>query len=219
MPSMPREWGAKDPNGCWHSPAADRNKGPILDVLRRVLPPTGSVLEIGSGSGQHVLHFAAALPGLTWQPTDTDAELRAAVRMRLRASPLKNVHLPVELDVMRLPWPVRSADAVLSINMIHIAPRAATGALLEGAGRTLGAGGVLVLYGPYRRNGLPTAPSNEAFDAALRARHPDWGLRDLEDVTRLAEGSGFGLEEVVEMPANNLTLVFRKRPAAAARRA
>jgi cyclopropane fatty-acyl-phospholipid synthase-like methyltransferase len=214
---MPREWGEKHPNGRWHSPAADRNKGPILDVLRRVLPPTGNVLEIGSGSGQHVIHFAEALPDLTWQPTDADAELRASVTMHLRASPLKNVNPPVELDVMRLPWPVRSADAIVSINMIHIAPRAATRALLEGAGQTLKAGGALVLYGPYRRHGRHTALSNEAFDAALRTRNPEWGLRDLEDVTRLAEGSGLALEEVVEMPANNLTLVFQKRGAAAAR--
>jgi SAM-dependent methyltransferase len=204
------DWGEKHPKGRWHSPAADRNKDLILDVLRRVLPTTGSVLEIGSGSGQHVTHFAAALPDLTWQPTDADADLRASVMMRLRASPLNNVNPPLELDVMRLPWPVPGADAVLSINMIHIAPRAATKALLDGAGQTLTAGGVLVLYGPYRRHGRHTAPSNEAFDAALRARNPEWGLRDLEEVTRLAEGNGLALEEVVEMPANNFTLVFRK---------
>ncbi len=208
---MPREWGEKHPDGRWHSPAADRNKDPILAVLTRVLPPKGSVLEIGSGTGQHVIHFAAALPDLTWQPTDADADLRASVMMRLRASPLKNVNPPVELEVTQLPWPVRSADAVLSINMIHIAPPAATGALLTGAGQTLSRGGVLVLYGPYRRHGAHTAPSNEAFDAALRARNPEWGLRDSEDVTRLAEAHGFALEEVVEMPANNLMLVFRQR--------
>jgi SAM-dependent methyltransferase len=216
MSSMPREWGEKHPDGRWHSPAADRNKDPILAVLRRVLPPKGSVLEIGSGTGQHVIHFAAALPDLTWQPTDSDADLRASVMMRLRASPLKNVNPPVELEVTRLPWPVRSTDAVLSINMIHIAPPAATGALLTGAGQTLSRGGVLVLYGPYRRHGAHTAPSNEAFDAALRARNPEWGLRDFEDVTRLAEANGFGLEEVVEMPANNLMLVFRQRGTRAA---
>ncbi len=213
---MPREWGEKHPDGRWHSPAADRNKDPILAVLTRVLPPKGSVLEIGSGTGQHVIHFAAALPDLTWQPTDADADLRASVMMRLRASPLKNVNPPVELEVTQLPWPVRSADAVLSINMIHIAPPAATGALLTGAGQTLSRGGVLVLYGPYRRHGAHTAPSNEAFDAALRARNPEWGLRDSEDVTRLAEAHGFALEEVVEMPANNLMLVFRQRGTRAA---
>ena len=218
MASISREWGEKHPDGRWHSPAADRNKGPILDVLRRVLPPTGSVLEIGSGSGQHVIHFAAALPHLTWQPSDADAELRASVMTHLRASPLKNVNPPVALDVLQLPWPVRSAAAVLSINMIHIAPPAATEALLRGAGQTLGAGGVLVLYGPYRCHTRHTAPSNEAFDAVLRARNPEWGLRDLEDVTRLAHGNGFSLEEVVELPANNLTLVFRKRGATAARK-
>jgi len=216
MASIPRGWGEKHPDGRWHSPAADRNKGPILDVLRRVLPPTGSVLEIGSGSGQHVIHFAAALPDLTWQPSDAHAELRASVMTHLRASPLKNVNPPVALDVMRLPWPVRSANAVLSINMIHVAPPAATRALLVGASQILRASGVVVLYGPYRRFNRHTAPSNEAFDAALRARNPDWGLRELEDVTRLADGHGFSLDEVVEMPANNLTLVFRKRSATAA---
>jgi len=214
---MPREWGAKQSDGRWHSPAADRNKGPILGVLRRVLPSAGMVLEIGSGSGQHVIHFAEALPGLTWQPTDVDAELRASVMMQLRASQLKNVNLPLELDVMRVPWPLRSADAVLSINMIHIAPPAATRALLEGAGQTLKADGVLVLYGPYRRHGRHTAPSNEVFDAALHARNSQWCLRDLEDMTRLAEANGFTLEEVIEMPANNLTVVFRKRGTTAAR--
>ena len=128
------DWGEQHPNGRWHSPAADRNKDFILDVLRRVLPTTGSVLEIGSGSGQHVTHFAAALPDLTWQPTDADADLRASVMLRLRVSPLKNVNPPLELDVMRLPWPVPRADAVLSINMIHIAPRAATKAVMQMGG-------------------------------------------------------------------------------------
>jgi len=194
------------------SAAAERNKEPILAVLQRVLPRTGLVLEIASGSGQHVAHFAQALPELTWQPSDPDAAARESIRARLASGGgFANVLAPIELDVCRLPWPVARADALLCINMIHIAPWAATEALFTGAGAVLGQGAVALLYGPYRRNGCHTAPSNEAFDAQLRARDPTWGVRDLEAVLQLAESHGLELAELVEMPANNLSVVLHKR--------
>lgn len=190
------------------APAAERNKEPILLVLKRVLPPSGLVLEIGSGTGQHVAHFARALPALEWQPSDPDPRSRASVRAWTEG--LANVRAPLDLHVCR-PWPVRQADAVVCINMIHVAPWAAAEALVAGAGEVVPAGGVLFLYGPYRRFGRHTAPSNEAFDASLRAEAPEWGVRDLGAVVALGAAAGFGLEEVVEMPANNLSVVLRKR--------
>lgn len=192
-----------------YSAAAERNKGPILDVLRRVLPEEGLVLEIASGTGRHVLHFAAALPGLRWQPTDADPELRKWISASVAAD-LGNVNAALQLDVRETPWPVREADALLCINMIHISPWAATVALFDGARDTLSAGDVLFLYGPYRRNDRHTAPSNESFDASLRSRDPEWGVRDLEEVTRTAQAVGFVLAEVVAMPANNFSVIFRK---------
>ncbi len=191
--------------------APERNKGPLLEVLQRVLPTTGHVLEIASGTGQHVIHFAAALPDLEWQPSDYEAQHREAIAERIAASALPNVAPPLELDVTRRPWPsLGHLDAILCINMIHISPWAAGIALIEEAGRLLQRNGLLILYGPYRRHGAHTAPSNEAFDASLRARHADWGVRDLEAVQALAEANGFVQSEIVAMPANNLSVVFRK---------
>ncbi len=190
------------------SAAAERNKEPILRVLRRVLPSSGLVLEIASGSGRHVAHFAPALPGLEWQPSDPDPACRESIRAEVAG--LGNVRAPLDLDVRRRPWPVQRVDAVVCINLIHIAPWPATEALAAGAGEVLGADGVLFLYGPYRRFGRHTAPSNVAFDASLRARDPAWGVRDLETVVELAGSAGFRLEDVVEMPANNLSAVLRK---------
>ena len=192
------------------SAAAERNKGPILDVLRRVLPEEGLVLEIASGTGQHVLHFAAALPEVTWQPTDADPELRERISASVGAANLSNVNAALELDVLKTPWPVSEADALLCINLTHISPWAATVALFDGARDTLTADDVLFLYGPYRRDDRHTAPSNEAFDASLRSRDPRWGVRDLEEVERTAEAAGFALKEVVAMPANNFSVIFRK---------
>jgi SAM-dependent methyltransferase len=200
--------GQKLDNGRWLTASADRNKGPILALLKRVLPPTGLVLEIGSGTGQHVVHFAKALPKLTWQPSDPDAAFRKSIRSWVELENLGNVRAPLELDVCSLPWPVTHADAVLCINMIHVAPWAATEALLTGAKGVLIGGGVLFLYGPYRRFGRHTAPSNEAFDVQLRASDPAWGLRDLEAVVELAGTTGFELAEVVDMPANNFSVVL-----------
>jgi len=189
------------------SPSVERNKGPILEVLRRVLPPRGLVLEIASGTGQHVAHFARALPQLRWQPSEVDPELRRSIAAWIEG--LANVAAPIPLDVQRLPWPVAAADALLCINLIHIAPWGAAEALVEGARRVLAPGGVLFLYGPYRRDGAHTAPSNEHFDASLRAQDPRWGVRDMEAVVALAAGAGFAHAETVAMPANNFSLVFR----------
>jgi len=192
------------------SPAAERNKGPILDVLRGVLPARGSVLEIASGTGQHVVYFAAALPALAWQPSDPDPERRAAIAARLAAARLPNVLAPLALDVHAEPWPLGAAvDAIVCINMIHIAPASATTALFAGARRWLGeGGGPLVLYGPFKQAGQHTAPSNAAFDASLRAENPAWGVRDLDEVTRLAAAAGLARSAVVAMPSNNLSVVF-----------
>jgi SAM-dependent methyltransferase len=189
-------------------PASDRNKAPILEVLQRVLPSRGTVLEVASGTGQHVIHFAEALPGLRWQPTEPDAVLRASILERIEASGLTNVAPPVPLDVRRRPWPVESPDAILCINMIHIAPWDAALALLAEAGALLRGDGLLFLYGPYRRGGQHTAQSNAEFDAGLRRRNPAWGVRDLDEVARQAGESGLVLREIVAMPANNLSVVF-----------
>lgn len=193
-----------------YSAAAERNKGPILDVLRRVLPDKGLVLEIASGTGQHMLHFAAALPGLRWQPTDADLEAQESISLSVVTADLNNVNVALQLDVLKTPWPIREADALLCINMIHISPWVATVALFDGARDTLSAGNMLFVYGPYRCNERHTAPSNEAFDASLRARNPEWGVRDLEAVTKVAATAGFVREDVIEMPANNFSVIFRK---------
>lgn len=192
-------------------PAPERNKAPILDVLRRVLPAQGRVLEVASGTGQHVVHFAAALPGLQWQPSDPELPHRRSIEARRLDAGFANLAPPLDLDVCRRPWPVTDVDAIVCINMIHIAPWAATLALLEETGRLLPSAGVLYLYGPYRREGRHTAPSNEAFDADLQRRNAGWGVRNLEDVVEQARGHGLDLEEVVPMPANNLSVILRRR--------
>ncbi|AOJ84331.1 SAM-dependent methyltransferase [Burkholderia savannae] len=193
------------------APATERNREPILDVLKRVLPARGTVLEIASGTGQHAVHFAVALPDLVWQPTDTEAAARASIDAWAADAALPNLRAPLALDVCAEPWPLAAADAIVCINMIHIAPWAAACALFDGAARLLPEGGVLYLYGPYRRGGAHTAESNARFDAQLRGRHPAWGVRDLEAVVELGRAAGLALDEIVEMPANNLSVVFRKR--------
>lgn len=192
------------------APAAQRNRQPILEALLPRLPQAGLVLEIASGSGEHVVHFAAALPGLVFQPSDPDAGARASTDDWVRTLGLANVRPALEIDVIAARWPVERADAILCANMIHIAPWQATVGLIAGATRTLESGGVLFLYGPYRRDGRHTAPSNEAFDGDLRRRNPAWGVRDLEAVAGLAAEKGFGPPEIVEMPANNLSLFFKR---------
>ena len=200
------------------SPASDRNKEPILDVLRPLLPSHGKVLEIASGTGQHVVHFAAAAPQLVWQPTDPDADSRTAIDARVRASGLGNIRPALELDVHADDWPATPASLLVCINMIHIAPWSATAALFAGAAQVLAAAASsrILLYGPYREQGRHTAESNAQFDASLRARNPAWGVRDVDDVTAVAAAHGFQRESMVRMPANNLCLVFTRLPASRA---
>ena len=195
------------------APAASRNAEPILAVLRRVLPARGRVLEVASGTGEHALYFAGRLPGLVFQPSDPDPGCRASIDAWRMHAGLPNLLPPLALDVHRAPWPIEpeaAPDALLCINMIHIAPWTACLALLDGAATWLAPGAPLFLYGPYREGGAHTAPSNEDFDASLRARDPSWGVRDLESVRAEAEARGFALEEVVPMPANNRSVIFRR---------
>lgn len=192
------------------APAAARNREPILDVLRTCLPATGLVLEIASGTGEHAVHFAQALPGLTVQPSDPDTDQRASIDAWAKELGLANLRHAIELDARSGTWPITEADAVLCINMIHIAPWEAAIGLMAGSARVLPQGGVLFLYGPYHRNGRPTSPGNESFDKSLRQQDAARGIRDLEAVTSLAVQHGFAAPEIVEMPANNLSLVFRK---------
>ena len=183
-------------------PHVARNRDPMLDVLRRVLPARGTVLEVAAGSGEHAAYFAKALPELTWQPTDPDAEALASIAAHRAATGAPNLLGPLQLDVTSETWPVEHADAVICANMIHIAPWAACAGLIAGAARVLPSGGILYLYGPYKIGGRHTAPSNQAFDEDLRRRNPEWGIRDLGDVTALAQRNGFGPPETVQMPAN-----------------
>lgn len=191
------------------SPPAERNKQPILEVLQRVLPPRGLVLEIGSGTGQHVAHFAAALPNLTFQPSEFDVERHPSIVAWTEG--LANVRPPLSFDLTQRPWPIEKADAIFCANVIHISPWEATLGLMRGASELLTPGSVLVTYGPYRIEGTPTAPSNEAFDASLKSRNPSWGLRDLEAVAEIASRNALDLEDTIPMPANNFSLLFRKR--------
>ncbi len=191
------------------SPSALRNRPHLLEVLRRVLPETGLVLEIASGTGEHATWFAPQLPGLRWQPTDRDPQAREIIAARIARSGVAGVAPPLALDAAAAEWPVARADAILCCNMIHISPWASAQGLMAGAGRILAPGGVLALYGPFRVGGWMTG-SNERFDASLKRRDPSWGVRDLEVVQALAAGAGLALEERVEMPANNLTLIFTR---------
>ncbi len=197
-------------DGRLTSPAAERNREPIAAALERHLPPAGVVLEIASGTGQHVLHFARMFPSIDWQPTDPDAANRASIDAWRRVAGLSNLRAALDLDVHRRPWPVARAAAFLCINMVHIAPWSATQALCAGAAERLPLDGLLYLYGPYRVGGHHTAPSNEVFDSALRARDAAWGVRDLEAVVEVAHRCGLALVETVAMPANNLSVVLRR---------
>ena len=193
------------------APATERNRAPIVAVLERILPTQGIVLEIASGSGEHIVHFAAALPGRRWQPSDPDPEARASIAAWTALSGRSDIAPPLELDASAPSWPIARADAVLAINMVHISPWAATLGLIAGAARLLESGAPLYLYGPYRRDGHEFAPSNQAFDRNLRQRNPDWGVRRLEEVADAAFAAGLDLAEIIEMPANNLSVVFRRR--------
>ncbi len=191
------------------APATERNREPIAAMLREVLPERGTLLEIASGTGEHAVYFAALFPALRWQPSDPDPDALTSIRAWRDEAGLENLLEPVRLDAAAGMWPVAAADSILCVNMVHISPWAATVGLMRGAGRLLTAGAPLVLYGPYRRSGVPTAPGNEAFDASLKARNPEWGVRELEAVEAEAARHGLRLERIFEMPANNLTVVFR----------
>ncbi len=186
----------------------ERNKRPILEILHRVLPGRGTVLEIGSGSGQHAAFFSGELPNLDWQPSDIDPDNLASVRAWCREAAHPNFREPMRLDVLDDDWGIGAVDAVFSANLIHIAPWECTVALLSGAHHHLKPSGLLILYGPFRIGGEHTAESNDAFDKELRERDPQWGVRDLESVVEAA--AGLDLEERVAMPANNQTLLFRR---------
>lgn len=192
------------------APSAQRNRDAILAVLADVLPPSGRVLEIASGSGEHAVHFAGALPGLTFQPSDPSPDAVASIAAWAAESGLGNILSPLVIDATAPDWPLEAIDAILCINMIHIAPWPAAEGLFRQAGRLLKPSQPLYLYGPYRRPGRPLEPGNAAFDESLRSRDPAWGLRELDAVAGLGTASGFGAPEIVEMPANNLSLIFRK---------
>jgi cyclopropane fatty-acyl-phospholipid synthase-like methyltransferase len=193
------------------SPSTARNRERILAVLAQHFPERARVLEIASGAGEHAVFFARALPGLTWQPSEPDEASRESIAAWIAHEKLANVLAPIAIDVTALDWPVAGPfDALVAINMIHISPWAATEGLMRGAGALLAPGGVLFVYGPYKRDGAHTAPSNEAFDATLRTRNPEWGVRDLEQVVAAANANGLALREAVEMPANNLSVIFAK---------
>jgi SAM-dependent methyltransferase len=191
-------------------PHVARNREPILDVLRRVLPRQGLALEIASGGGEHAAYFAQHLPGLRWQPTDAEPQMLESIAAHRAAAGAANLLAPLVLDVTAVQWPVERADALVCCNMIHIAPWAATEGLMAGAERTLSRGGLIYLYGPYKIDGRHTAPSNQEFDARLRGQNPLWGVRDLTEVSRLAERHGFARGETLAMPANNLSVIFRR---------
>jgi SAM-dependent methyltransferase len=202
-------------DGRQYSPSAARNSGPIREVLARVLPRDGLVLEIGSGTGEHVVCFAKAIPGLRWQPSDADPAARASIAAWIAAEALANVRSPMAIDTRHEVWGVEGDApfaAILSLNMIHISPWDSALGLIAGAARLLRPDGVLYLYGPFMRSGAHTAPSNGAFDADLRRRDPRWGLRDIDDLVREASPQGLELREIVAMPANNHSLVFVKTP-------
>lgn len=196
--------------GKRHAPATLRNRDAIVAVLKDALPSSGLVLEVASGSGEHAVHFAAAFPSLQWQPSDPDPAALASIAAWTQEARSPNVRAPLHLDAAAPAWPIDRADAILCINMVHISPWDATLGLLGGAGAFLPAGGLLYLYGPYLREGVETAPSNLAFDESLRSRDARWGLRRMEDVVAAADVQGLTLQGLVEMPANNLSLLFRK---------
>ncbi len=191
-------------------PAPERNKTAILEVLARVFPKQGRALEISSGSGQHAVHFARHLPGLTWIPSDLDQENLASVRAWVEQEQLPNLLSPLHIDVCNADWGIAEVDAVFNANMIHIAAFICAQGLVRGVGRYLSQGGVFVIYGPFRIAGAHTAPSNAAFDADLKRRNPAWGVRDVEALIDLCAQVGLTFEERTAMPANNQALVFRK---------
>lgn len=192
------------------APHVARNSDAIIDVLRGILPDKGTVLEVASGSGEHILRFAAAFSTLQWQPSDPDPVARRSIEAWRASERPSNLLAPLELDASSSEWPRVTPVAILCINMVHISPWSATVGLMRNAGQLLAPGETLYLYGAYRRYGVQTAPSNEAFDLSLKSRNPGWGIRRLEDVVAEAERNGLALQSISEMPANNLSVVFRR---------
>lgn len=193
------------------APSTARNRVPIFNVLHPLLPAKGLVLEIASGAGEHITGLAKhSSTSLIFQPTDPDGDARRSVDAWTKEFELTNVQPAIDLDASAKDWPINHADVVFCINMIHISPWSATEGLFHGAANILPTGGILFTYGPYRRDGLHTSVGNQSFDSDLRSRNPDWGIRDLEEIAQLAKQSGFTEPEVVEMPANNLSLVFKR---------
>lgn len=199
----PRDW--------LHAPAFLRNRDPILNVLQRHLPKTGEVLEVGCGTGEHAVYMAPRLPGLNWQPSDFDPYCLDTAGARIAAADVANLRAPLALDVMSPVWPVGDLDAVVSINLVHIAPWIVAEALVRGAGAALRGNGVLYLYGPFSIGGRHTAPSNDSFDHLLKRHNPEWGVRDLDDLARAAAAHGLVLAETIDMPANNLSVFLVKQ--------
>ena len=196
-----------------HAPATLRNRDAIAEVLRDHLPATGIVLEIASGSGEHIVHFAQAFPHLDWQPSDCEPAALASIAAWAAQAGATNVRPPLLIDAAQSVWPIGSADAIVCINMVHISPWDATLGLFKGCAQTLAEGAPIILYGPYLEQGVETAASNLAFDDSLKARNPAWGLRHLDAVDRVASNHGFARTTRHDMPANNLTLVYRRRSA------
>jgi SAM-dependent methyltransferase len=193
-----------------YHPHVARNREPILAVLKRFLPTRALVLEVASGSGEHAAFFAKALPSVSWLPSDIDTKALASIAAFRAETGVPNLLAPVRLDVTAPSWPVKRLDAVICNNLTHIAPWAASEGLMAGAARTLRAGGLVFLYGPYKIDGRHTARSNQEFDAYLRSQNPQWGIRDLGEMRTLAGRHGLTLVETVAMPANNLTVIFRR---------
>ncbi|MBJ7438941.1 MAG: DUF938 domain-containing protein [Sphingopyxis sp.] len=206
-PWMPSDGGSDDKR---HAPATLRNRDAIAAVLAEWLPATGTVLEVASGSGEHIVHFAATFPALDWQPSDPDPAGLVSIAAWCVEAGLANIAPPLPLDASAGDWPIEHADAILCINMVHISPWAATLGLLSGTARLLAGDAPLILYGPYIEPDVPTADSNLAFDASLRARDPAWGLREVDDVKAVAAAAGLTFAERRAMPANNLMLLFRR---------
>ncbi|UYY79042.1 class I SAM-dependent methyltransferase [Sphingomonas sp. R1] len=208
MSDRERSWLAPPEGVRRHAPATLRNRAAIATMLGELLPASGAVLEVASGSGEHCAYFAEHFPRLEWHPSDPDPDALASIASWCAG--LANVRPPVALDAAAARWPVAHADAILCINMVHISPWAATLGLMAGAGRLLPPGGPLILYGPFREAGVLTAPSNEDFDQSLRARDPAWGLRLLDEVIAAAGAQGLVFDRRVAMPANNLIVAFRR---------
>lgn len=200
---------SEETNSILHAPAAERNRAPILEILRGALPERGTVLEVASGTGQHIVFFAAAMPGLQWIPSDPDPRQRRSIAARTAQAHLNNVAAPMDIDVLA-PWPALHVDAVISANLLHVSAAETMKALCQGAAAALRCGGLLHVYGPFNRDGRHTSTGNRKFDQALRQQNSAWGIRDVEDLVDHAAAAGLHLETLQDMPSNNLSVLLRK---------